>query len=55
MTLDHEAILCTYFHSQKRKQIEYLHNGVESIFKSEKNWKTAPSVFKEIHEYFKKF
>ena len=31
MTLDHKAILSTFIH-KKRKQIEYLHNGVESIF-----------------------
>ena len=36
MTPDHEAILSTFIH-KKREQIEYLHNGVESIFKSKKS------------------
>ena len=36
MTPDPKAILSTFIH-KKREQIEYLHNGVESIFKSKKS------------------
>ena len=44
MTPDHKAILSTFIH-KKREQIEYLHNGVELIFKSQRSWITAPTVW----------
>ena len=44
MTPDHKAVLSTFIH-KKREQIEYLHNGVESIFKSKKSRIIAPTVW----------
>ena len=46
MTPDHKAILSTFIH-KKREQIEYLHNGVELIFKSQKSWITAPNSLRK--------